>query len=264
LLIAHAEDADVIAAAPSPEGTSYAAFLASRPGAAEESAIGRLVAAARDTGARVHVVHLADADALPLLRRARAEGVAITVETCPHYLTFDAEAVPEGATAFKCCPPIREAAHREALWAALADGVGGPPVIDMVVSDHSPCTPELKLLDRGDFGAAWGGIASLQVALPVVWTGARARGIGLDAVVRWMSAAPARLAGLAAKGAIAVGKDADLVAFAPDRRWTVGPLEHRHPVTPYAGRELVGAVRKTWLRGQIADGSPIGRLLTRG
>jgi allantoinase len=264
LLIAHAEDADVLAAAPPPEGTSYAAFLASRPAAAEESAIGRLVAAARDTGARVHVVHLADAGALPMLRRARADGVPITVETCPHYLTFTAETVPDGATSYKCCPPIREAAHREALWAALVGGGGGPPVIDLVVSDHSPCTPELKLLDEGDFGAAWGGIASLQVALPAVWTGARERGIGLDAVVRWMAEAPARLAGLSAKGAIAVGKDADLVAFAPEERWTVGRLEHRNPVTPYAGRELVGAVRRTWLRGEPTGGAPRGRLLGRG
>jgi allantoinase len=264
LLIAHAEDADVIAAAPEPTGASYAGFLASRPGAAEETAIGRLVAAARDTGARAHVVHLADADALPMLRRARAEGVRITVETCPHYLTFAAEDVPDGATPFKCCPPIREGRHREALWAALSDGDGGQPLIDMVVSDHSPCTPDLKRLEDGDFGAAWGGIASLQVALPAVWTGARARGIGLDEVVRWMATAPARLATLSGKGAIAVGKDADLVAFAPDERWTVGDLEHRNPVTPYAGRSLVGAVRRTWLRGEVADGSPIGRLLDRG
>ncbi|SOE00016.1 allantoinase AllB [Blastococcus haudaquaticus] len=259
LLIAHAEDADVIAAAPAPRGPSYAGFLASRPGAAEESAIGRLVAAVADTGARAHVVHLADADALPVLRRARAQGVRITVETCPHYLTFAAEDVPDGATAFKCCPPIREVWHREALWAALADGD-----VDLVVSDHSPCTPELKRLDDGDFGAAWGGIASLQVALPVVWTGARARGIGLDRVVRWMAEAPARLAGLPTKGAIAVGRDADLVAFAPEDRWTVGELQHRHPVTPYAHRELHGVVRRTWLRGRPADGTPIGRLLRRG
>src|SRR5690348_1540179 len=259
LLIAHAEDAGVIAAAPEPRGSSYAAFLASRPGAAEEMAIGGLIAAARDTGARVHVVHLADADALPRIRRARADGVRITVETCPHYLTFAAEEVPDGATSFKCCPPIREATHQDRLWAALGDGD-----IDLVVSDHSPCTPDLKRLDDGDFGAAWGGIASLQVALPAVWTGARARGIGLDQVVRWMAAAPARLAGLTAKGAIAAGKDADLVAFAPDERWTVGDLEHRNPVTPYSGRELTGAVRRAWLRGQPADGSPIGRLLRRG
>ncbi|MGZ6874661.1 MAG: allantoinase AllB, partial [Blastococcus sp.] len=259
LLIVHAEDGAVLAAAPQPRGPSYAAFLASRPGMAEESAIGQVVAAARDTGARAHIVHLSDADAVPMLRTARAAGVRITVETCPHYLTFAAEAVPDGATSFKCCPPIREASHREALWAALTDGD-----IDQVVSDHSPCTPDLKLLEAGDFGQAWGGIASLQVALPVVWTGARARGLGLEHVVRWMAEAPARLAGLQGKGAIAVGRDADLVAFAPDERWTVGALHHRNPVTPYAGRELLGAVRRTWLRGKPADGSPIGRLLDRG
>jgi allantoinase len=259
LLIAHAEDADVIAGAPDPAGPSYAGFLASRPRAAEEAAIGRLVAAARDTGARVHVVHLADGEALPLLRSARAEGVRITVETCPHYLTFAAEEVPDGDTTFKCCPPIRESAHREALWTALADGE-----IDLVVSDHSPCTPELKQLDTGDFGAAWGGIASLQVALPAVWTGARARGVGLDRVVHWMAEAPAQLAGLPRKGAIAVGRDADLVAFAPEETWRVGALHHRNPITPYAGRDLVGAVRRTWLRGRTADGSPAGRLLRRG
>jgi allantoinase len=264
LLIAHAEDADVIAAAPGPAGTSYPAFLASRPPEAEETAIGRLLAAARDTGGRVHVVHLADAGALPLLGRARAEGVRVTVETCPHYLTFAAEEVPDGDTSFKCCPPIREAGHREALWAALADGDGGRPVIDMVVSDHSPCTPELKRLDVGDFGLAWGGIASLQVALPAVWTGARARGLELARVATWMSAAPARLAGLPQKGAIAVGRDADLVAFAPDERWRVERLLHRNPVTPYAGRELTGVVRRTWLRGAEVDGTPRGRLLGRG
>ncbi|MGY1729363.1 allantoinase AllB [Geodermatophilus sp. SYSU D01062] len=259
LLIAHAEDEQVIEAAPGPAGASYAAFLASRPPAAEETAIGRLVAATRDTGARSHVVHLADGDALPLLRAARASGVRVTVETCPHYLTFAAEDVPDGDTAYKCCPPIREAAHREALWGALTSGD-----VDLVVSDHSPCTPELKRLDVGDFGLAWGGIAGLQVALPAVWTGARARGVPLARVVEWMAAAPAQLAGLPGKGAIAVGRDADLVAFAPDERFTVGRLEHRNPVTPYAGRELTGVVRRTWLRGREADGSPLGRLLGRG
>ena len=261
LLIAHCEDDDVIAAAPEPAGRSYADFLASRPGAAEETAIGRLIAAARDTGARVHVVHLADAGALPMLRAARAEGVRITVETCPHYLTFSAEEVPDGDTSFKCCPPIREAAHREALWAALAAGD-----IDLVVSDHSPCTPELKRLDVGDLGLAWGGIAGLQVTLPVVWSGARARGIPLGDVVRWMSGAPAQLTGLTAKGGIAVGKDADLVAFAPDERWSVAELHHRNPVTPYAGRDVTGKVRRTWLRGhELSDGgAPFGRLLSRG
>ena len=259
LLIAHAEDAGVIEAAPAPGGPRYADFLASRPPAAEEAAIARLVSAARDTGARVHVVHLADADALPLLRRARAEGVRITAETCPHYLTFGAEEVPDGGTAFKCCPPIRETAHREELWQALAAGD-----IDLVVSDHSPCTAELKRLDVGDFALAWGGIASLQVSLPAVWTGARARGLALTDVVRWMAERPAQLAGLPGKGAIAVGSDADLVAFAPEERFTVGRLRHRNPVTPYAGRELSGVVRRTWLRGGVADGSPLGRLLRRG
>ncbi|WP_138760948.1 allantoinase AllB [Modestobacter altitudinis] len=260
LLIAHCEDDDVIAAAPQAGGPRYADFLASRPGAAEETAIGRLIAAARDTGARVHVVHLADAGALPMLRAARADGVRITVETCPHYLTFSAEEVPDGATSFKCCPPIREASHREALWAALADGD-----IDLVVSDHSPCTPELKQLDVGDFASAWGGIAGLQVTLPVVWTGARARGLTLGDVARWMSAAPAQLTGLTGKGGIAVGKDADLVVFAPDERFSVAELHHRNPVTPYTGRELSGVVRRTWLRGQelAAAGAPLGRLISR-
>jgi allantoinase len=258
LLIAHAEDAEVIAALPEPKGSRYAGFLASRPGRAERSAIGQVVAAARDTGAQAHIVHLADADSLPMLREARAEGVRITVETCPHYLTFAAEQVPDGATQYKCCPPIREESHREALWAALAAGD-----VDMVVSDHSPCTPDLKLLDEGDFGRAWGGIASLQVALPVVWTGARERGQSLSDVVRWMAEAPARLTGLTAKGAIAVGKDADLVVVAPEERWTVGELRHRNPVTPYTGRELRGVVRRAWLRGQPAGGGG-GRLLRRG
>ena len=266
LLIAHCEDGDVIAAAPQTAGPHYADFLASRPEAAEETAIGRLVSAARDCvvdgrGARVHVVHLADAGALPLLRAARAEGVRITVETCPHYLTFSAEEVPDGDTAFKCCPPIRDAAHREALWAALAAGD-----IDLVVSDHSPCTPELKRLDVGDFALAWGGIAGLQVTLPVVWTGARERGLSLSDVVRWMSAAPARLTGLTGKGGIAAGKDADLVVFAPDERFRVGRLHHRSPVTPYAGRELTGVVRRVWLRGQVLvdGGAPRGRLVSPG
>ena len=259
LLIAHAEDAGVIASAPAAGGRGYSDFLASRPAEAEETAIAGLIAAARDTGARVHVVHLADAGALPLLRQARADGVRISVETCPHYLTFAAEEVPDGATPFKCCPPIREARHREALWSALDDGD-----VDLVVSDHSPCTPDLKLLEEGDFGQAWGGIASLQVALPVVWTGARARDVPLGQVVRWMAAGPARLAGLPRKGAIAPGMDADLVGFDPGERWTVGELRHRNPVSPYAGRELFGAVRRTWLRGQPAGESPSGRLLRRG
>jgi allantoinase len=233
--------------------------VASRPPAAEDGAIATLLHLARETGARVHVVHLSAASALPQLTAARAAGLPVSVETCPHYLTLTAEEVPDGDTRFKCCPPVREAANRDALWQGLADGV-----IDMVVSDHSPSPPALKHLETGDFGAAWGGIASLQVGLPVVWTEARRRGHGLAEVVEWMAHAPAARAGLGRKGRIAAGADADLVVFAPDAPYKVGELHHRHPVTPYAGRELQGVVRRTWLRGAPVDGMPRGRLLKRG
>jgi len=251
LLIAHAEDGELVTTA---TGERYADFVASRPPASEGAAIDRLLTAARATGARVHVVHLSAAAALPALAAARADGVAVTVETCPHYLSLTAEEVPDGDTRFKCCPPVREAGNRDALWQGLADGV-----IDMVVSDHSPCTPELK---QGDFGQAWGGIASLQLALPVVWTEARRRGHDLADVARWMAEQPAALAGLADKGHIAAGQDADLTVFAPDATLTVGEVLHRHPTTPYAGRELAGVVRGTWLRGAPIAG-PRGRLLER-
>jgi allantoinase len=197
-----------------------------------------------------------------LLASARAEGVAVTVETCPHYLTLTAEEVPDGGTQYKCCPPIRSAGNRDLLWQGLADGT-----IDCVVSDHSPCTPELKRLDSGDFAAAWGGIASLQLGLSVVWTSASARGHTLSDVVRWMALHPADLVGLSRKGRIEVGADADLVAFEPDATWVVDPatLHHRNPITPYAGRTLKGAVRTTWLRGEPVDGvTPRGLLLERG
>ena len=261
LLIVHAEDAAVIGSAPEPRGRSYASFLASRPRAAEETAIAQVVAAARDTGARAHVLHLADADALALLRRGRRDGARVSVETCPHYLTFAAEEVPDGATLLKCCPPIREADHRERLWGALRSGD-----LDCVVSDHSPSAPALKLLDSGDFGAAWGGISSLQLGLPAVWTGARQRGAGLAEVVGWMAERPAALARLARKGRIATGCDADLVAFAPDETFLVdaAALQHRHALTPYAGRRLSGIVRQSWLRGRETGAEPTGRLLTRG
>jgi allantoinase len=260
LLIVHAEDPGVLAAAPDPAGRAYAGFLASRPAAAEDTAIAGLLAAAGRHGARVHVLHLASAGALPLIAAARADGVAVSAETCPHYLSFCAEEVPDGATEFKCCPPIRDAANRDGLWAGLAGGL-----IGTVVSDHSPCPPGLKRRESGDFGAAWGGISSLQLGLPAVWTQARRRGHDLTDVVRWMAAGPAGLAGLAGKGAIAPGRDADLVAFDDTAAFTVDPagLEHRHPVTPYAGRTLTGVVRRTWLRGQVAGAAPAGRLLTR-
>ena len=207
-------------------------------------------------------MHLSDAGAVPALRAAKASGVALTVETCPHYLTFDAEDVADGATEFKCCPPIREADNREALWAALGAGD-----IDLVVSDHSPCTVDLKQRGGGDFGQAWGGIASVQLGLTATWTGAQARGYSLADVVRWTSTAPADRVGLTRKGRIAVGADADLVRFAPDEEHTVdvAHLHHRNPVSAYAGRRLRGVVRETWLRGTPVDidGPPRGRLLRR-
>jgi allantoinase len=261
LLLTHAEDGELVRSA---AGRDYAGFAASRPPAAEDGAIERLLRLARETGARVHVVHLSSASALPLLAAARADGVRVTVETCPHYLALTAEEVPDGDTRFKCCPPVREAANQDALWRGLADGT-----IDMIVSDHSPSPAALKHLDPadpacGDFGAAWGGIASLQIGLPVVWTHARRRGPGLADVVHWMAERPAAVAGLARKGRIAAGLDADLAILAPEETFTVGELHHRHPVTPYAGRELRGVVRGTWLRGAPVDGPPRGRLLRRG
>jgi allantoinase len=258
LTVVHAEDPDLIAGAPPPHGTSYAGFVASRPQAAEDRAIERLIDLARLSGARLHVLHLSSASALPLLENARAEGVDISAETCPHYLTLAAEDVPDGATAYKCCPPIRDRANQDLLWQGLRAGV-----IDQVVSDHSPCTSDLKALDSGDFAVAWGGIASLQLGLPLVWTAARERGFSLPDVVRWMAHGPGRLARLP-KGQIAVGSDADLVAFAPDERFTVdaAALKHRNPVTPYDRRSLTGVVHRTWLRGvETADGRPRGRLI---
>jgi allantoinase len=258
LLIVHAEDAGLIGVA---SGRSYAGFVGSRPDAAEVAAVEQVIAATRAAGGRVHILHLASAAALSALAAARADGVRITVETCPHYLTLAAEDIADGATQFKCCPPIRGAANRDALWEGLAAGV-----IDVIVSDHSPATPSLKGLDHGDFGAAWGGIASLQLGLPVVWTAACSRGFALVDVVRWMASRPASLVGLAGKGRIAVGCDADLVAFAPDAAFVVDPaaLQHRHPLTPYAGAELRGVVRHTWLGGVPVGGGPRGRLLARG
>jgi allantoinase len=261
LMIVHAEDCDVIESAPAPHGTGYADFLASRPASAEDTAIEKLTGLLGQTGARGHVLHLSSAAALPVLSAARADGVRITAETCPHYLALSAEDVPAGATEFKCCPPIREAANKDELWKGLRDGW-----IDCVVSDHSPCTADLKCLDSGDFAQAWGGIASLQLGLPVMWTHARERGVQLAQVVQWMATAPAHLAGLHRKGRIEVGGDADLCIFAPDDEWVVDPalLHHRNPITPYAGSRLRGAVRQTWLRGAVVTGdAPSGRLLSR-
>jgi len=262
LMLVHAEDPGSIDASRA-AGRAYSGFLASRPPRSEETAVGSVAQQALRTGARTHVLHLSSADSLPLVRAARAAGADLSVETCPHYLVFEAEEVPDGATEFKCCPPIRDAGNRDKLWAALAAGD-----IDLVVSDHSPSTPELKRGGDGDFGAAWGGIASIQVALPAVWTTARDRGHDLTDVVRWMATGPADRVGLAHKGRIATGADADLVVLAPDEEFEVdvAALAHKNPVSAYAGRRLSGAVRRTWLRGQVVapDRPPHGRFLERG
>jgi allantoinase len=263
LLIVHAEDPHHLAAAPQKGGQKYADFLASRPRDAEDTAIENLIAQAKRLNARVHVLHLSSSDALPLIAAAKAEGVRLTVETCPHYLTLTAEEVPDGASEFKCCPPIREAANQDLLWQALADGT-----IDCVVTDHSPSTADLK---TDDFATAWGGISGLQLSLSAVWTEARARGYGLEDVVRWMSSRTARLVGLDhRKGAIEAGRDADFAVLAPDETFTVDPagLQHRNRVTAYAGKTLSGVIKSTWLRGEriVADGEfgePTGQLLSR-
>ncbi|WP_437670976.1 allantoinase AllB [Sorangium sp. So ce131] len=226
---------------------TYAAYLRSRPREAEDQAIALLASLCEATGATAHVVHLSSATALDILRRARDRGAALSAETTPHYLHFAAEEIPDGATPFKCAPPIRERENREALWAALTGGL-----IDLVVSDHSPCTPELKRLEAGDFDAAWGGISSLQLGLSIVWTDARRRGIPLERLADWLCRGPARLAGLRRKGEIRRGFDADLVIWDPEASFRVEPpsIQHRHKVTPYAGEELHGVVEATYLRGE--------------
>ena len=225
----------------------YQSFLKSRPRASENEAVELMIRLCRETGARVHIVHHSSSDVLPLLKAAKAEGLPLTVETCPHYLTFAAEEIPDGATHFKCCPPVRERENREQLWAALADGV-----IDMIVSDHSPCTPNLKLLETGDFLEAWGGIAALQFSLSAIWTQLQKRGFGLLELTRWMSDAPARLASLdKLKGRLAVGCDADIVIFQPEKEFVVVPeiIEFKNKLTPYAGMNLRGVVEATYVRG---------------
>jgi allantoinase len=245
--------------------TKYATFLASRPRAAEDEAVALMIRLAGEFGTRVHIVHHSSADSLPMLGAAKAAGLKITAETCPHYLTFAAEEIPDGATEFKSCPPIRERENREQLWSALGSGT-----IDLIVSDHSPCPPEMKLPETGDFLAAWGGISSLQLRLPAVWTEASRRGHSLDDLARWLCSAPAKLVGLESrKGLIAPGYDADLVIWNPAQQFKVAgqALHHRHKLTPYEGRTLNGVVEKTFLRGRkIYDGGefigePRGRFL---
>ncbi|MEP7306886.1 MAG: allantoinase AllB [Acidobacteriota bacterium] len=269
-LLAHAELPGPIATAQARIGTSdprrYATYLATRPKAAENEAIALLIALCRQHGVRTHIVHLASSEALAMIREARASGLPLTAETCPHYLTFAAEEIRDGATAFKCAPPVRERDNREGLWGALAGGT-----IQMVASDHSPSPPAMKRLDTGDFLRAWGGISSLQVALAATWTEASSRGYSLNQLAQWMCRAPAQLAGLVSKGAIEGGADADLVIWDPDVEVTVDArrLHHRHPLTPYDGRRLRGRVERTYLRGHVVapraepSSIPRGRLLTR-
>ncbi|MGF7234969.1 MAG: amidohydrolase family protein, partial [Frankia sp.] len=262
LTVVHAEAPTVLDAAPGAVGRRYSSWLASRPPAAETEAVASLAGLAAATGARVHVLHLSAAAALDDVLAARDAGVPLTAETCPHYLALLAEDVPDGSTLFKCAPPIREASNQERLWEGLAAGLFAG-----VVTDHSPSDPAAKRLDSGDFGEAWGGIASLQLGLPVVWTRARARGHGLADLAGWMCAGPADLVGLPGKGRIRPGGDADLVVFDPESSFVVDPtsLRHRHPLTPYAGYRLDGVVRATYLRGRRVDagGPPRGRLLAR-
>ncbi|WP_194793302.1 allantoinase AllB [Raineyella fluvialis] len=263
LLIAHAEDAGTLDQAPHTNGRDFMAFMRSHPASAEDAAIATVIEAVRETGCRTHILHLASASALPLIKAAKAEGLPITVETCPHYLTFDAEEVPDGATQFKCCPPLRDHANRMELWRGLADGT-----IDFIASDHSPSTADLKSLDTGDFGTAWGGISSVQLGLPAVWTQARQLGHSLSDVVRWMGSNPADVVGIAGKGRLAIGARADLAIVAPDDEFIVDKeaLFHKNKVSPYDGRTLTGVVRATWLAGEPIDleGRRRGRELVRG
>ena len=247
--------------------TAYGTYLQSRPDEAELSAIELLLTLCREFAFRLHIVHLSTAKALPMLRTARAEGLPVSVETCPHYLHLSAEAIPAGATLFKCAPPIRSATNREKLWEGLREGT-----IDLVATDHSPCPPEMKRLEEGDFGKAWGGIAGLSLALPLMHTEAWRRGFGLMEIARWMAEGPAKLAGCAGrKGRIAAGYDADFVAFDTDAEFVVGEehLHFRHRVSPYLGERLRGRVKATYLRGaavyrdrQFAEG-PAGREFQR-
>lgn len=246
--------------------TKYDTFLRSRPRAAEDEAVELMIRLSREFETRIHIVHHSSADSLSMLREAKSNGVKITAETCPHYLTFAAEEIADGATEYKCCPPIRERENREQLWEALKD-----KTIDMIVSDHSPCPPEMKLRETGDFLAAWGGISSLQLRLSSVWTEARRRGFSILDLAQLLCSAPAVLVGLSGrKGLIKVGYDADLVAWNPQKQFTVDgeTLHHRHKLTPYHGRVLSGVVEKTFLRGRkIYDGGefidePHGLLLT--
>jgi allantoinase len=269
LLMVHAEWPPELERAGPPTGDPrhHQSWLATRPVSAETEAVRVLIQLARESGIRIHVVHVSAPETVELIVAARAQGLRITGETCPHYLTFAAEEIPDGATEYKCAPPIREAHRREGLWRAMEQGR-----LQAVVSDHSPSPPELKRREEGDFSRAWGGIASLQLRLPAVWTAARARGLRVERLVSWLCTGPAELVGLgASKGSIAPGADADLVIWRPEEEFIVEPkiLRHRHPLTPYLGRRLAGVIEATYLRGEPIyargkpDQAPTGRLLQR-
>jgi allantoinase len=245
--------------------SKYSTYLQSRPDEAEISAIQLMISLCREYRFRLHIVHLATSKALEMLRAAKAEGLPVSVETCPHYLHFSSDKIPVGQTLFKCAPPIRIPENREQLWQGLREGV-----IDLVATDHSPCPPEMKRLSERNFQAAWGGIASLSLALPVMWTEASARGFTLADIARWMAEGPARLAGCASrKGRLAKGFDADFVVFDPEAEFIASGdhLHYRHRVSPYLGEKLCGGVNATYLRGGcvFADGEfhgePAGREL---
>lgn len=244
-LLAHAELVNPVPEMSNPR--RYADYLATRPPSFERNAIELLMDLCQETGCATHIVHLADAGSLPLLHQARQAGLPVTVETCPHYLTFTAEEISDGATQYKCAPPIRDAANREALWQALSEGV-----IDFITSDHSPCPPEMKRLNKGRFDLAWGGISSLQLSLPAVWTEASKRGHTLVDVVRWLCHNPARL--IQREAGIQPGMQANLVIFDPDTSFVVRgkQLHHRHSLTPYEGRTMRGVVQRVYLRGKPA------------
>lgn len=267
VLLVHAEDPRAIGSAPPADPRKYTTYLATRPSRAEDEAVALLARLCSETGARIHVVHLSSAGAIAAVEIARKAGLRLSAETCPHYLVFAAEEVPDGATEFKCAPPIRERANRERLWKGVSEGA-----IEVIVSDHSPAPPGMKSRDTGDFLGAWGGISSLQLRLPAVWTEARRRGHSIERLASWLCEAPAGLAGLSRrKGSFAPGADADLVVWDPEGSFEVRAesIHHRHPLTPYLGRTLSGAVEATFLRGEkIFErggfvGPPRGRVLLR-
>lgn len=234
------------------DNRTYASFLNSRPQELETTAIDMIIRLTQEyheqgRSVNTHIVHLSASSAIPAIRAAKAIGVPLTVETCFHYLNFTSEAIEDGATHYKCCPPIREASNREKLWEALLDGT-----IDYVVSDHSPCTAQLKRQDTGDFGQAWGGIASVQFGLPVLWSEGRKRGVTLQQIANWLSLAPAKRTKLDhKKGEIRVGNDGDLVIWRPESAFeiNVSDVHFKNKLSPYIGETLYGAVDRTIVRG---------------